>query len=113
MAKPSNCRLGLPRGSSCRIALVVLAIVCLTASLATRYALAGGIETPSIRAVKSNSPDAKTQNLLGDGLHWVAPTSIFRLLEPQRASAAVISAVFLPTNLSSESWLYNRPPPSC
>ena len=113
MAESLNRRASMPRGSYCRVALIVLAIFCLTASLATRYTLSGGIETPSVRAVKSNSPDAKTQNLLSDGIHWVAPTSFFRLFEPRRAAATVVSAVFLPTNLSSESWLYNRPPPSC
>jgi hypothetical protein len=113
MAKSSNRRASLSRGSYCRVALIVLAIFSLTASLATRYTLSSGIETPSIRAVKSNSPDAKTQNLLSDGIHWVAPASIFSLFEPRRASVSVISAVFVPTNLSSESWLYNRPPPSC
>lgn len=97
--------------SSGRFALVLLAICCLTISLATRFA-AGSSETASVRAVQAHSPDAQRQNLLGDGLKWSNPAVSFTLFEPPRSFVPEVSAVFPSTNLSFESWLYNRPPPN-
>jgi hypothetical protein len=97
--------------SSGRFALVLLAICCLTISLATRFAAASS-ETASVRAVQAHSPDAQRQNLLGDGLKWSGPAISFTLFEPPRSFVPEVSAVFPSTNLSFESWLYNRPPPT-
>src|SRR5208283_1757741 len=98
--------------SRCRIAIVVLAIFSLTASLATRYSALGS-EVQKIAAVKSQSPDAQRQRLLGNALQWTAPAASFTLFQPPRSSVLTVSVVIPSTNLDSESWLYNRPPPSC
>ena len=95
-----------------RIAVVLLAICSLTVSVATRYT----VLVPDIQKVtiaKSQSADAKTQRLLSNGLQWTAPASSLTLFQPPRSSVFTVSAVVPSTNLSSESWLYNRPPPSC
>ena len=96
--------------SSSRFTLVFLAICCLTVSLATRFAAAGS-ETVAVRAVQAHSPDAQRQNLLGDGLKWTGPALSFTLFQPPRSFVPAVLAVFPSTNLSFESWLYNRPPP--
>ena len=98
--------------SSGRVALICLAICCLTVSLATRFAV-GGSETSSAATVQAQSSDAQRQNLLSDGLKFTAPAVSFRLFEPPRSFVYTVSAVFPSTNLWSESCLYNRPPPSC
>jgi hypothetical protein len=99
-----------PRSSG-RLTLVFLAICCLTISLATRFAVTGS-ETAAVRVVQAHSPDAQRQHLLGDGLKWTAPAVSFALFEPPRSFVPAVSAVFPATNLSFESWLYNRPPPN-
>jgi hypothetical protein len=98
--------------SSCRGALVVLAICSLTVSLATRYTVLDS-KAPTGKIVKSQSSDAKRQHLVKDALKWTAPVAEFTLLPAVRSCVHAVSAVFPATNLSSESWLYNRPPPSC
>lgn len=98
--------------SSRRIALVCLAVCCLTVSLATRFAVTG-LETTDVRVVQAHSPDAQRQNLLGNGLKWFAPFFSLTAFQPPRSFVYAVSAVFPSTNLSSESWLYNRPPPNC
>ena len=101
--------------SRCRIVVAVLAILCLAVSVATRYTVLGPEVQSEIRkvtSVKPLTPDAKKQHLLSNALQWTAPLSSFTLLQPPRSSVFVISAVVPATNFSSESWLYNRPPPS-
>jgi len=95
-----------------RIAVVLLAIVCLAASLATRFAVVGP-EVQKETSAKSQTPDAQRQHLLASGLQWTTPASSFTLFQPPRTSVLAASVVVLATNLNSESWLYNRPPPSC
>ena len=97
---------------SLRAGLVLAAICALSVSLATRYTVQGS-EAHSVKIVKSQSSDAKRQHLVRDALKWTAPVAKFTLLPAVRSSVHVVSAVFPATNLSSESWLYNRPPPSC
>ncbi len=110
MAEHSRARVSL--WSRCRIAIIVLAICSLTASLATRYS-AEGSEVQNVAAVKSQSPDVHRQRLLSNALQWTAPVASFTLFQPPRSSVFAVSVVVPSTNLSSESWLYNRPPPSC
>src|ERR1039458_1290034 len=112
MVMLEHSRAGVSFGSRCRIAVVVLAICSLTVSLATRYTVQGP-EVQKVTTVKSQSPDAKRQHLLSNALQWTAPASSFTLFQPPRSSVFAVSVVVPPTNLSSESWLYNRPPPSC
>jgi hypothetical protein len=107
--KDLQARRGL--NSSFRIALVCLAISFLTVGLATRFAV-GGSEISAVRTVQAHTPDAQRQHLLSDGLKWTAPTFSFTLFEPPYAFVYAVSAIFPCTNLCSESWLYNRPPPN-
>jgi uncharacterized membrane protein len=98
--------------SWCRIVVVVLAVFSLTASLATRYSSQGS-EAQNVAEVKSQTPDSHRQRLLGNALQWTAPAASFALFQPPRSSVFTVSVVVPSTNLISESWLYNRPPPSC
>jgi len=98
--------------SSCQTALILLAICALTLSLATRYTVRGP-EAHNVSSVKAHSADAKTQHLLSDGFQWTAPSFSFTLFRPSQSFIYAVSAVFPPVNLYSESWLYNRPPPTC
>jgi len=95
-----------------RIAIVLLAVCALTGSLATRFMVVAGAEVQHVTTVKSQSPDAKRQHLLSKALQWTAPPSGFTLFQPPRPSVLTVSVVIPPTNLTAESWLYNRPPPS-
>lgn len=95
-----------------RVAIVLVSIFCLTASVATRYATLSP-EVSNITAVKSHSPEAKRQHLLSDAFQWTAPAPAFTLFQPPRSAVFVVSILVSSTNLISETWLYNRPPPSC
>ena len=110
-----NLRVGKHPSDSWRGVLVVLAICALTVNVVTRYGVFGS-EAPGVRTVsaaKSHSQELQRQRLLGNGLHWVAPAPRSTFFQPPRAAVHAVSAVFLAINLDSESWLYNRPPPSC
>src|ERR1700692_398768 len=94
--------------------LVVFAIGFLTVNVVTRYN-ATGSDAPSVRTVsaaKSPSPESQRQRLLSNGLHWISPPPASAAFQPPRIPARVVSAVFSSIHLDSESWLYNRPPPS-
>jgi hypothetical protein len=112
MAMPEHSRARVSFAARCRIAVILLAICSLTVSLATRYALLGP-EVQNVAAVKSQSPDAHRQRLLSNAFQWTAPASSFALFQPPRSAVFAVSVVVPSPNLSSESWLYNRPPPSC
>lgn len=99
------------RSSRWQIALVCLAICALTVSLATRFSIAGP-EAATVRTVEAHAPDAQRQRLLSDGLKWAAPVYSFTPFQPPQSFVYAESAVFPSTYLSSESWLYNRPPPT-
>jgi len=105
------------RRSSCswRSLLILLAISFLVVHVVTRYGAAGH-EVSSARvvnAIKCQVPQSQRQRLLGNGLHWISPVSDPTVFEPPRIAILAVSAVVRPINLDSESWLYNRPPPSC
>lgn len=104
-------RVQLNPGSWFRIALIVLAICSLTASLATRFTIQGA-EVEKVTAAKAQTSEAKRQHLLGSASQWTAPASTFTLFQPPRSSVLVVSVVVPSANLTSESWLYNRPPPA-
>jgi hypothetical protein len=116
MAMLGNLGVGTRTSCSWRGVLVVLAICALALNVATRYSGLGpeasGVRT--VTAERAQSQESQRQRLLGNGLHWISPlrSSTFFQAPPQ-ASAHAVSAVFLAINLDSESWLYNRPPPSC
>jgi hypothetical protein len=97
--------------SRCWSAVIVLAICSLTMSLATRFTVAGATGQNST-TVKSELPDAKRQHLLANAFQWNAPTPGFTLFQPPRPSVLAVSVAVPSINLRSETWLYNRPPPS-
>ena len=98
--------------SRCWIAVVLLSICALTASLATRFTVVG-TEVQKVTAVKFHSSDAYRQHLLSDGLIWTAPESSITLFQPPRSAVLMVSEVVPFTTRGSASWYYNRPPPSC
>jgi hypothetical protein len=112
MVMAEHCRARVSLWPRWRIAVIVLAICSLTASLATRYT-ALGPEVQKVAAVKSQSLDVQRQRLLSNTLQWTAPASSFTLFQPPRPPVFAVPVIVPATNLSSENWLYNRPPPSC
>jgi hypothetical protein len=94
--------------------LVVFAIGFLTVNVVTRYN-ATGSDAPSVRTVsaaKSPSQESQRQRLLNNGLHWISPPPASTAFQSPPISVRVVSAIFPAIHLDSESWLYNRPPPS-
>jgi hypothetical protein len=94
--------------------LAIVAICAVTISVATRYS-GSGSELPTVKSVsvvKSESQQFQRQRLLGNGLYWMPPVPSSALFQPPRASVPAVSAPFTSIHLDSESWLYNRPPPS-
>jgi hypothetical protein len=94
--------------------LVVLAIGFLTINVVTRYN-ATASDAPSVRTVseaKAPSQESQRQRLLSNGLHWISPPPVSTAFLPPRIPVRAVSAVFPAIHLDSESWLYNRPPPS-
>jgi hypothetical protein len=108
---PEHFRVQFRLRSWCRIALLVLAIGSLTASLATRFTVQGP-EVEKVTAAKAQTSEAKRQHLLGSASQWTEPASTFTLFQPPRTSVLAVSVVVPSANLTSESWLYNRPPPA-
>ena|ERR1700719_2530182 len=94
------------------LAAIVLAICSLTISLATRFTVIGA-EVQKSTTIKSELPDAKRQHLLANTFQWSAPTSSFTMFQPPRSSVLAVSVVIPSTPQSSETWLYDRPPPTC
>jgi hypothetical protein len=96
-----------------RAIVILLAIVALSVSLATRYANTNNIDLGKVPSISSQALDAKTQNLLGDGLQWTAPVAALITFvvpqHPDRSPDLVLPA----TDPHLEGWLYNRPPPTC
>jgi hypothetical protein len=98
--------------SRCWSAAIVLVICSLAVSVATRFT----VLSPSVQkstTAKCDHPDAKRQHLRANAVRWTAPAIHFALYQPPRPSVLTVSAVIPSTNLTSETWLYNRPPPCC
>lgn len=96
-----------------RRALILLAILALSVSLATRYASSNHAVLSKATSISSQALDAKTQNLLGDGLQWTAPVvALITFVVPQQSDR--LHDLVLPVSEPHlEGWLYNRPPPAC
>jgi hypothetical protein len=94
-----------------RIAIVVLAICSITASLATRF-LVVGPELHQATSIQSQSTVAKRQHLLGKALQWTAPPLSFILFQTPRPVVLKVSLVIPSTSLGFEICLHSRPPPS-
>src|SRR5271154_4828619 len=101
--------------SRCWIAVVLLSMCALTASLATRFTVLSREfqKATEVTVVKSQPSDAYRQHLQSDGLIWTAPASSVTLFQPPRSIALMVSEVLPTTALGSASWHHNRPPPSC
>jgi len=97
----------------CRSALILLAVLSLTVSVATRYCALVRYDAHAPQFATSHSPEAKRQHLLNDGLHWSAPAAAFVLFEPTRGLSRFLPAISPITRLCLEDCLYDRPPPSC
>jgi len=115
MTQSVNLRDGKHPGNTWRGVLAVLAICAVTISLATRYSGLGSqvsrVRTAGV--VESQSQQFQRQRLLGNGLQWMVPAPSSTFFQRPRASVRAVSAEFTAIHLDSESWLYNRPPPSC
>jgi len=98
--------------SSWRTLLILLAVFCISLSLATRYVIVGSASSET-KCVKCQSLDAKRQHLLGDGMQWTAPAATFIFFVSPKPSARIIDIALPVHDLYAEHWLYNRPPPSC
>ena len=107
-------RLGNPKSVSRRKkhwcwTVIVLAIVGLTASLATRtfrLKMSSGV-----RAYSAAS-DGMRQHLDGDAVRWLPPVSVCIQLEAPRFYPRLAPAAPILPGLNFEVSLYNRPPPS-
>jgi hypothetical protein len=97
----------------CRSALILLAVLSLTVSVATRYCALVRYDAHAPQFATSHSPEAKRQHLLNDGLHWSAPAVAFVLLEPPRAFSGALPAIPSITRPCSDNVHCTRPPPFC
>jgi len=109
MKYPTNRR---PQIGLWRSALIVTAVCALVINVATRYSDVSGIALHAEKTVAARALDAKRQHLLNDGLHWIAPTVSFEFQSAQ-VSPVHLPAVRAVIRFRPETWLYNRPPPSC
>jgi hypothetical protein len=89
--------------------IVVVAVFCLTASLATRtFRLTG----PHNVTIQSNSAQAMRQHMDRDAARWVIPAPVLTTLQvPTFYPHVAPAGPPLPSILFDKS-LYNRPPPS-
>src|ERR1700676_1299641 len=114
MMRPENSFASTSVSLLWRRLLVVFAIGFLTVNVVTRYSVTGSdpahVRTAS--ASKSPSQESQRQRLLSNGLHWMSPPPVSTPFQPPRIPVRAVSAVFPAIHLESESWLYNRPPPS-
>lgn len=93
--------------------VILLAIVALSASLATRYVNATGAALGKTTSISAQARDAKTQNLLGDGLQWTAPVAALITFVVPHHPDGIPEVVVPVTDPHLQGWLYNRPPPTC
>src|SRR5579885_2225544 len=90
--------------------LILLALLSLTISVATRYCHVSGAQSQTLKSAKANPLDGKRQHLLNNGLHWSAPVEKFVLLLPAFVPAIVRPAASPIVQLYSTDCLHNRPP---
>jgi hypothetical protein len=96
-----------------RRVLILLAIVALSMSLAMRYATSTNAVLSKATSISSQALDAKTQNLLGDGLQWTAPVAAIITFVVPREPERIHDLVLPVSDPHLVGWLYNRPPPAC
>lgn len=96
------------RAFSWRGAMVLLAIVALTVSLATRVPHA--VSFDKAPAAHSSSSAEKVQHRDQDASRWVAPVATFTLLWTSEPTVSLDTDEKIPVRLQDNS-LHNRPPP--
>jgi hypothetical protein len=89
----------------------VIAVCCLTLSLATRYYSPGDVSNPSVKTIEPHAtPDAKRQRLAKNAT-WMPPVFTFIVMQVPRFHLTITSAQPLVRSRICEKSLYNRPPP--
>jgi hypothetical protein len=98
------------RGFRGRELLLLVVILALAASLATRFVYLSSSAT--VTSVKSASPDNHRQRLHQTGARWTAPVDEFTVfVSSLNAHLPPPPPPLLVVHLDDS--LYNRPPPSC
>ena len=106
-------QMAVVRASRWRRVVILVAVLSLTLSVATRYTSSFASTYGQGISVSAVSAKVKTQHLLADGLQWIAPVAAILMLVVPRRTAGIVHLPLPVTNLCSEHWLYNRPPPVC
>src|SRR5581483_12232116 len=88
-----------------RRAIILVAVACLTLSLAARYTSSSVGGYSNGISVVADSAKAKTQHLLGDGVQWIAPVIAVLMLVVPRRSARIVHFAMPVSNLYLEDWL--------
>ena len=101
------------RNCGCGGAVILLAVLSLTVSVATRYCALVRYDAHAPQFATSHSPDGKRQHLLNDGLHWSAPAAAHVFFEPTRLFSGGLPAIPSITRPCLDNCLCTRPPPSC
>ena len=96
-----------------RRGLVFLAILALALSLVSRYTANSSRDLGNGTSFSSYSAKSKTQHLLLDGLQWCAPVASVVMFVIPRRPVRIVRLPLPVTDIYSEDWLYNRPPPLC
>ena len=95
-----------------RAVLIVIAVLSLTISLATRFAVPAKSQTHTLKSITSSLVEPQRQRLNRDSAQWVAPVTISVFAERVTVYARVVPPEpQLGTHLFDDNPYY-RPPPS-
>src|SRR5579862_7995563 len=94
-------------------AIVLLAVLSLIVSVATRFCASGNLRVTTAKTFKIHaSPEAKRQPLAKDADHWIAPVICLSPWQSLSSYPQISPAGLpIPGSLFEES-LYDRPPPT-
>jgi hypothetical protein len=111
---PKMLRLTDSTDSRCWCSVVVLvAVISLTVSLATRYGSSHGLATSTVTAVQRVSPpEPARQRLLKNAATWVPPVICAAVLDAPEPRSRVVPSSPRIVETFFEKNSYNRPPPS-
>jgi len=93
-----------------QLAVILLAVVALTGSLATRTF---NVQITNSRAAKAVSADSVRQHMDRDAVGWMSPAPRVVTLHLPVFSPHLPSPESRPQRLLLEENFYNRPPPFC
>jgi len=92
--------------------LVLFAVSCLTASVATRYNCGPGVSKNAQTTVKKHTPlEPSRQRLIKDACVWMPPMVAPAVFQAPRSYPRIAPAGPPIPSLLFEENLYNRPPP--